>query len=142
MRLLVSVISVFLLVLSPLDAAAQRLDANGDTFTSNVTIAEVERSPALDLSRWTSPPYEGLAAVTLDIAPPAQTSAPKGKRSTTRKILGVVVGATAGLFIGGITGAWIEGDSCDCDDPGLTGSLIGAPVGMVVGGILGGLFLF
>ena len=52
------------------------------------------------------------------------------------------MGATAGLFAGGYTGAWIEGDSCNCDDPGLMGALIGAPIGAVVGGILGGFFLF
>jgi hypothetical protein len=39
-------------------------------------------------------------------------------------------------------GAWIEGDRCHCDDPGLKGALIGAPIGAVAGGILGGLYLF
>ena len=59
-----------------------------------------------------------------------------------RIFLGAAVGATAGLFAGGYTGVWIEGDSCNCDDPGLMGALIGAPIGAVVGGILGGFFLF
>lgn len=57
-------------------------------------------------------------------------------------VRGAAVGATAGLFAGGYIGAWIEGDRCHCDDPGLMGALIGAPVGAVAGGILGGFFLF
>jgi hypothetical protein len=36
----------------------------------------------------------------------------------------------------------IEGNDCNCDDPGLKGALIGAPVGAVAGGVLGALFLF
>jgi hypothetical protein len=39
-------------------------------------------------------------------------------------------------------GAAIEGDRCDCDDPGLVGALIGAPIGGAAGGILGYRFLF
>jgi hypothetical protein len=66
----------------------------------------------------------------------------RSKRSVTRKILGGIVGATAGFFAGGYTGAWIEGDRCHCDDPGLQGALIGAPIGAAVGGVLGALFLF
>jgi hypothetical protein len=72
----------------------------------------------------------------------AQDSTRSSKRSATRKILGGIVGATAGFFAGGYTGAWIEGDRCHCDDPGLQGALIGAPIGAVVGGVLGALFLF
>ena len=70
-----------------------------------------------------------------------QTNAPSGK-TPLRRFLGAAVGATAGLFVGGYTGAWIESDRCHCDDAGLQGALIGAPIGTVVGGILGGLFLF
>ena len=51
-------------------------------------------------------------------------------------------GGVGGFFAGGYTGAWIEGDRCHCDDPGLKGALIGAPVGAAVGGVLGGLYLF
>ena len=78
------------------------------------------------------------------IASPAasQAVARPRTRSLTRTILGAVVGATAGFFAGGYTGAWIEGDGCGCDDPGLKGALIGAPIGAVAGGILGGYFLF
>jgi len=34
-----------------------------------------------------------------------------------------------GFFAGGYLGAAIEGDRCNCDDPGLVGALIGMPVG-------------
>ena len=64
------------------------------------------------------------------------------RRSPRQRIFGAIVGATGGFFAGGYTGAWIEGDRCRCDDPGLKGALIGAPVGAVAGGVLGGLFLF
>ncbi len=69
----------------------------------------------------------------------AQASTSSRKRSVGRKILGGAIGATAGLFAGGYLGAKIEGDRCNCDDPGLVGALIGAPVGAVAGGILGAL---
>ena len=34
-----------------------------------------------------------------------------------------------GFFAGAYLGAAIEGDRCNCDDPGLVGALIGMPVG-------------
>lgn len=95
------------------------------------------------------PIRESLRTIDIRPAPPlarAQTlaQAPTGgrERSTTRRVLGAAVGAAAGFFGGGYLGAAIEGDSCNCDDPGLKGALIGAPVGGVTGGILGALFLF
>jgi hypothetical protein len=69
-----------------------------------------------------------------------QTAASGRKRSVTRRVIGGAIGATGGLFAGGFLGAVIEGDRCNCDDPGLQGALIGAPVGAVTGGILGALF--
>jgi hypothetical protein len=63
-------------------------------------------------------------------------------RSIRRKILGGIVGGVGGFFGGMFLGAAIEGDRCDCDDPGLVGALIGAPAGAVAGGILGYKFLF
>lgn len=64
------------------------------------------------------------------------------ERSTRRKVLGGIVGGVGGFFGGLFLGAAIEGDRCDCDDPGLVGALIGAPVGAAAGGILGYKFLF
>jgi len=58
-------------------------------------------------------------------------------RSIARKIVGAALGAFGGFFLGGYTGAAIEGDRCNCDDPGLQGFLIGAPIGAVAGGIFG-----
>jgi hypothetical protein len=63
-------------------------------------------------------------------------------RSTRRRVLGGIVGGVGGFFGGMFLGAAIEGDRCDCDDPGLVGALIGAPVGAAAGGILGYKFLF
>ena len=71
-----------------------------------------------------------------------QNPQPSPRKSVTRRVFGAAVGATAGFFAGGYTGAWIEGDRCHCDDPGLKGALIGAPIGAAAGGILGGLYLF
>jgi hypothetical protein len=70
-----------------------------------------------------------------------QTSSRKAfephRRSTARRIIGAAVGAVGGFFLGGYAGAAIEGDRCNCDDPGLVGFVIGAPAGAVAGGILG-----
>ena len=71
--------------------------------------------------------------------PPPQASR---ERSTRRKFFGGIVGGVGGFCGGMFLGAAIEGDRCDCDDPGLVGALIGAPVGGVGVGILGYKFLF
>ena len=46
------------------------------------------------------------------------------------------MGAVGGFFGGGFLGAAIEGDRCNCDDPGFLGFVIGAPVGAATGAIL------
>jgi hypothetical protein len=74
--------------------------------------------------------------------PPQSATAPARRRSKTRIVLGAAAGAAGGFFAGGFLGAKIEGDRCNCDDPGLVGFLIGAPVGAVAGGIVGGKWLF
>jgi hypothetical protein len=68
---------------------------------------------------------------------PSRAAFQTRKRSTARKIVGAAVGAFGGFFLGGYAGAAIEGDRCNCDDPGLQGFLIGAPIGAVAGGIFG-----
>jgi hypothetical protein len=70
--------------------------------------------------------------------PPAfQATASRRQRSTTRKVIGTIVGGVGGFFGGAFLGAAIEGDRCDCDDPGFVGFLIGAPTGAAVGAVLG-----
>jgi hypothetical protein len=72
----------------------------------------------------------------------ARSSALQQPRSKKRAFAGGVVGAVAGFFGGAFLGAAIEGDRCNCDDPGFKGFWIGAPVGTAAGAILGSLFLF
>jgi hypothetical protein len=113
--------------------AAPTIQARGATTGPIVTAAraEIERLIAAP-----APPPAGLTAA-------AQSSpGPRAQRSWPRRLIGGLVGGAGGFFLGGYLGASIEGDSCDCDDPGLKGALIGAPIGAVVGGVLGALFLF
>jgi hypothetical protein len=63
------------------------------------------------------------------------------KHSTARRIVGAAVGAVGGFFLGGYAGAALEGDRCNCDDPGFKGFLIGAPIGAIAGGIFGALIV-
>ena len=67
----------------------------------------------------------------------SRTALQTHRHSIARKIVGAAVGAFGGFFLGGSAGAAIEGDRCNCDDPGLKGFLIGAPIGAVAGGIFG-----
>jgi hypothetical protein len=64
------------------------------------------------------------------------------RRSKKRIVAGAIAGGLGGFFGGGFLGAHIEGDRCDCDDPGVRGFLIGAPIGAVAGAIAGGKFVF
>ena len=64
------------------------------------------------------------------------TSTAGGRRSTNNKTLNVVIAATAGLFLGGYLGAAIEGNRCQCDDPGMVGAMIGAPIGAAAGAVV------
>ena len=67
------------------------------------------------------------------VSPPAPT---KAKRSVARRVAYISIGAVGGFFAGGFLGAAIEGDRCNCDDPGFLGAIIGAPVGAATGAIL------
>ena len=55
---------------------------------------------------------------------------------------GGIIGGVGGFFAGGFLGAHIEGDRCNCDDPGVRGFLIGAPIRAVAGDIVAAKFLF
>ena len=67
------------------------------------------------------------------VPPPAQT---KAKRSVAKRVAYIAIGGVGGFFAGGFLGAAIEGDRCNCDDPGWMGFVIGAPVGAATGAIL------
>jgi len=73
---------------------------------------------------------------------PASTRPGARAQSKKRIVAGAIVGSVGGFFAGGFLGAHIEGDRCNCDDPGVRGFLIGAPIGAVAGGIVGAKFLF
>ena len=81
--------------------------------------------------------YSAFAVPNPSSASAQQAPSQRRERSIGWKIAGAAIGAVGGLYAGGYLGAVIEGDRCNCDDPGLMGALIGAPIGAVVGGIVG-----
>jgi hypothetical protein len=78
---------------------------------------------------------DGVASQRTPVQGRATTTA-GGRRSTNNKTLNVVIAATAGLFLGGYLGAAIEGNRCQCDDPGMVGAMIGAPIGAAAGAVV------
>ncbi len=133
--------------------AASQLFAFASTASAQVSdrpvAAEYSSAAQSPRERQVDPPRRGHltrqpirdSIATLEFGRVAAQAAPTGqKRSVGRKVLGGALGAAGGFFGGGYLGAAIEGDRCNCDDPGLKGALIGAPVGAVIGGILGALF--
>jgi hypothetical protein len=139
-----AVCAVFFIILLAANAEAQAIEqrVSVDGVTELPARPYRARAAAPDL-RSTVFSLNNRDAARLGERPaPAPQTGTGNKRSVRRKVLGAIVGATAGLFAGGYLGAIIEGDRCDCDDPGLVGALIGAPVGTVAGGILGYKFLF
>jgi len=79
---------------------------------------------------------QAAKSVRFDVAPGAnatravsvKTPRASGLSRTKRGLLAAAAGV-GGFFGGGFLGAAIEGNRCDCDDPGLLGFLIGAPIG-------------
>ena len=59
----------------------------------------------------------------------------EGMSKTKRGLLAAAAGA-GGFFGGAFLGAAIEGDRCNCDDPGFVGFWIGAPVGAATAAIV------
>jgi hypothetical protein len=82
-----------------------------------------------------------VAAVRFDASAHAYNSAaptarvPRREMSTGKRILWTSVAGLGGFFAGGFLGAAIEGDSCNCDDPGFKGFLIGVPIGTAAAAI-------
>jgi hypothetical protein len=96
--------------------------------------SQLGRAPSNDLLRV-------MDGVTLTSSQATTTSGSKAAR-VWKRIAGGAVGGVGGLFAGGYLGARLEGDRCNCDDPGLMGALVGAPIGAVVGAVLGAIYLF
>jgi len=82
-----------------------------------------------------------VAAVRFDASGRAHDSAPATARvprrgmGTGQRILWTSVAGLGGFFAGAYIGAAIEGDRCNCDDPGLQGALIGMPIGTAAAAI-------
>lgn len=104
-------------------------------------------TPALAQTQATAPPVESktirasITTVKFDTASTekASASAPKirqaGKMGTGERIGWTALAGLGGFFAGGYIGAAIEGDSCQCDDPGLKGALTGMPIGAAAAAI-------
>ena len=103
----------------------------------------------IDLDRFTLWPVKGARPATRPgirsdrlFQAPGSNRSRAHARSKKRIVAGAIAGGIGGFFAGGFLGAHIEGDRCDCDDPGVRGFLIGAPIGAAAGGIVGAAFLF
>ena len=133
--LLAAAATAMVFLAAPGAARAQEVDVSGTLLAAarsdeTVEHGNIRRSAAtFDYMGGTAPFRFG--------APAFQTASQGSRRSVGRKVLGGAIGGVGGFFGGGFLGAAIEGDRCDCDDPGLLGFLIGAPVGAAVGAILG-----
>lgn len=61
----------------------------------------------------------------------------RARTSTGKKVAGAIVGGAAGLLIGPVVGAAIDGDCGGCDDPGLLGAIVGLFAGPPSGAYAG-----
>jgi hypothetical protein len=104
-------------------------------------------TPALAQSQATAPPVESktfrasIAAVKFDTASTEKLSASRPvirqakKMGTGERIGWTALAGLGGFFAGAYIGAAIEGDSCQCDDPGFKGALTGMPIGAAAAAI-------
>ena len=99
--------------------------------------AQSVATPSVDVNAFRA----SLAAVRFDASARAYNSAPATARvprremGTGHRILLTSVAGLGGFFAGGFIGAAIEGDRCNCDDPGFKGFLIGLPIGTAAAAI-------
>jgi hypothetical protein len=84
-------------------------------------------------------PRRPVAPVVKGARPMPRPPSRRHRSVRTKQVAGAVIGAIGGLVIGGRLGAWLEGDSCRCDDPGFQGFFIGAPIGAGIGAVIGSL---
>jgi hypothetical protein len=103
------------------------------------TAPEPTSGPSWNIRRSLATLDQGTGVLSNRKSVPAfQASSGSRQRSAGRKVVGGVIGAVGGFFGGGFLGAAIEGDRCNCDDPGFVGFFfIGGPIGAVIGGIVG-----
>jgi hypothetical protein len=98
------------------------------------------------LAQTASPPVDtrtfraSIAAVTFDTTSAAKPAASvqarrAGRMGTGSRVAWTALAGLGGFFAGGYIGAAIEGDRCNCDDPGFKGALIGFPVGTAAAAI-------
>lgn len=83
---------------------------------------------------------QAVKAIRFEIAAGDRDAAPAPRRTpemsgAKRGVLTALAGV-GGFFAGGYLGAAIEGDRCNCDDPGLMGALIGMPIGAATAAIV------
>ena len=82
-----------------------------------------------------------IAAVTFDTTSTEKASASRplvrqsGKMGTGQRVAWTALAGLGGFFAGAYIGAAIEGDRCNCDDPGFQGALIGMPIGTAAAAI-------
>ena len=82
-----------------------------------------------------------IAAVRFDTASAEKPSASvpvirqAGKMGTGQRVAWTALAGLGGFFAGAYIGAAIEGDRCNCDDPGFQGALIGMPIGTAAAAI-------
>ena len=82
-----------------------------------------------------------IAAVTFDTTSAAKPSASvqavrrAGKMGIGQRVVWTSLAGLGGFFAGAYIGAAIEGDSCQCDDPGFKGALTGMPIGAAAAAI-------
>ena len=112
-----------------------------------VLVSLLASTPALAQTQATPPPVESkafrasIASVKFDSASAEKASASRPvirqakKMGTGERIGWTALAGLGGFFAGGYIGAAIEGDSCQCDDPGLKGALIGMPIGAAAAAI-------
>jgi hypothetical protein len=100
-------------------------------------LAQIPSPPPVDSRTFRA----SIAAVKFDTASAEKLSASRPVMRQAKKMgTGERIGWTAlaglgGFFAGAYIGAAIEGDRCECDDPGLKGALIGMPIGTAAAAI-------
>jgi len=116
------------------------------TFTASPSNADPGPTPLARAIVTSAPTKSVRQAIDTAVFEPRQTSTTQKQRTTApHAVQGqmhpaaraaiTAGGAFGGMIVGGRVGAFLEGDRCNCDDPGLKGAFIGMPIGAVLAGI-------